>query len=113
MLHLLDPRVYRLGDQEAFRERVRKRQDIGHVLLSLQEGTPSFLLRTSIEQLRNVFPEDEALTQLADDLRSAIALVSSGWCVRRPDNSRNPDSHQRNLSPTPANASKPTRDSRS
>src|SRR5205823_9578604 len=73
MLHLLDPQVYRLGDLEAFRARVEKRQEVGHLLLSLQEGSPSFLLRSGIAQLREHFPADPPLSQLGADLERALA----------------------------------------
>ena len=45
MLHLLDPATYSLNDLDGFKERIRKRQDIGRVLLSFKETAPSFVLK--------------------------------------------------------------------
>jgi ATP-dependent helicase HepA len=73
MLHLLDPQVYRLDDLEAFRERVRRRQEVGHFLLSLREGSPKFVLRSSLSRLRETFPQDGCLSQLANDLDCVLA----------------------------------------
>ena len=78
MLNLLDPQVYGLDDLESFRDRVRRRQDVGHILLSLQEGTPGFLLQETTRQLREYFPEDEYLGQLAAELDGAIDRCPGG-----------------------------------
>jgi ATP-dependent helicase HepA len=40
MLHLLDPEVYPLDRIDAFGTCVRICQEVGHVLLSLREGSP-------------------------------------------------------------------------
>jgi len=72
MLHLLDPGLHRLDDLEAFRDRVRIRQEVGHVLLSLQEGSPSYVIQPSLERLRELFPADTRVAQLACDLDSVL-----------------------------------------
>src|SRR5271157_874163 len=72
MLHLLDPDLHRLDDLKAFRERVRIRQEVGHVLLSLQEGSPSYVLQPSLERLRELFPSDTRIAELAYDLESGL-----------------------------------------
>jgi ATP-dependent helicase HepA len=77
MLHLLDPDLHRLDDLEAFRERVRMRQEIGHVLLSLQEGSPSYVIQPSLERLRELFPGDARIAQLACGLESAAGTSLS------------------------------------
>jgi ATP-dependent helicase HepA len=73
MLHLLDPRVYSLSDAEGFRDRVHKRQEVGHLLLSVQEGSPGFVLRSSVKRLREQFPDDAPLGKLGDALELALA----------------------------------------
>lgn len=69
MLHLLDPVAYKLDDFEAFRERVNKRQDVGRTLLSFREGAAPFVLKSSINRLRMLFPEDARLHLLLDELQ--------------------------------------------
>lgn len=75
MLHLLDPQVYALDDLERFRERVRNRQEVGHLLLSLQEGSGAFTLRSSIQRLRQCFSDDATIASLADDLEQSVATT--------------------------------------
>jgi ATP-dependent helicase HepA len=74
MLHLLDPNVYPLDDVEGFRARVRNRQEVGQLLLSLQEGSPSFAVKSAIRRLRDYFPADAPLACLCDDLQQAVDL---------------------------------------
>lgn len=69
MLHLLDPTTYRLDDFEAFRERVNKRQDVGRTLLSFRESAAPFVLKSSVNRLRALFPEDARLHLLLDELQ--------------------------------------------
>ncbi len=75
MLHLLDPQVYALDDLERFRERVRNRQEVGHLLLSLQEGSGAFTLRSSIQRLRQSFSHDATIAALADELEQSLATT--------------------------------------
>jgi ATP-dependent helicase HepA len=82
MLHLLDPQVYRLDDVEAFRERVRRRQKIGHLLLSLREGSPRFILHSSLKRLAEIFPSDTCLQELAEELRGAVDAESVNAALR-------------------------------
>ncbi|GAA6623055.1 protein DpdE [Scytonema sp. NUACC26] len=72
MLHLLDPVTYRLDDLEGFRIKVQKRSLIGRVLLSFREGAKAFVLKTSLNQLRNLFTEDKCVLQLAEELQNAL-----------------------------------------
>jgi ATP-dependent helicase HepA len=72
MLHLLDPATYQLNDLAGFRDRVVKRQDIGRILLSFQEGANPSVLKTNLKQLRNLFVEDEYLLELADKLENIL-----------------------------------------
>ncbi|MDZ8055480.1 MAG: protein DpdE [Aulosira sp. ZfuVER01] len=72
MLHLLDPKTYQLDDLAGFRDRVVKRQDIGRILLSFQEGANLSVLKTNLQHLRNLFAEDEYLLKLADNLENSL-----------------------------------------
>lgn len=72
MLHLLDPSVYQLDQLEAFRERVRRRQDMGRFLLAFNEGAPAFTLRRALGRLREMFPQDTFLSETADRLQQAL-----------------------------------------
>ena len=72
MLHLLDPVTYKLNDFVAFRDRVNKRQDIGRTLLSFREGAAPFVLKTGANRLRTVFPDDERLHTLLNDLQQSL-----------------------------------------
>ncbi len=82
MLHLLDPQVYALDDLEAFRTRVRNRQEVGHLLLSLQEGGGAFALRSGIQRLRQLFPHDPTVSRLADDLERSLSTVPVDAALR-------------------------------
>ena len=72
MLHLLDPSVHRLDQLDAFRERVRTRQDMGRFLLSFNEGAPSFSLRRALSRLADLFPEDSFLVEARAGLLRAL-----------------------------------------
>ena len=72
MLHLLDPITYQLNDLEGFRVRVQNRQQIGRVLLSFKEGANPFVIKTNLNQLRNLFAEDPYLLNLADQLQNCL-----------------------------------------
>ncbi|MEG4346670.1 protein DpdE [Microcoleus sp. A003_D6] len=72
MLHLLDPITYQLNDLEGFRARVQNRQQIGRVLLSFKEGANPFVIKTNLNQLRNLFAEDPYLLNLADQLQICL-----------------------------------------
>lgn len=72
MLHLLDPSNYSLDDLESFRERVRKRQEVGRILLSFQEGAHPFVLRTNLKRLRDLFDRDTRLLGLLGDLEGSL-----------------------------------------
>ncbi|MEH1833601.1 MAG: protein DpdE [Nostoc sp.] len=73
MLHLLDPTTYKLGDLAGFRAKVESRQQIGKVLLSFNESAEPLVLKSNLQQLRNLFAEDKYLLKLADDLENLKA----------------------------------------
>ncbi|MEG5053061.1 MULTISPECIES: protein DpdE [unclassified Microcoleus] len=72
MLHLLDPSTYQLDDLEGFRARVKNRQQIGRVLLSFKEKANPFVLKTNLNQLRNLFSEDKYLLNLVEELQNCL-----------------------------------------
>ncbi|MEG3957030.1 protein DpdE [Microcoleus sp. herbarium2] len=72
MLHLLDPSTYQLDDLEGFRARVKNRQQIGRVLLSFKEKANPFVLKTNLNQLRNLFAEDKYLLNLLEELQNCL-----------------------------------------
>lgn len=72
MLHLLDPDVYKLQEVEAFRQRVRNRQEIGRLLLSLKDGTAPFVLRLGLRKLKELFSDDMVLQKLVGGLEEAL-----------------------------------------
>ena len=82
MLHLLDPITYQLNDLEGFRARVQNRQQIGRVLLSFKEGANPFVLKTNLNQLRNLFAEDPYLLNLADELQNCLQTKETPAALR-------------------------------
>lgn len=74
MLHLLDPITYKLEDLEAFRERVDRRQEIGRILLSFGENSAPFVIKTTLNRLLSVFPNDARLQQLVNELKSILEI---------------------------------------
>lgn len=64
MLHLLDPDTFRLDDFEAFEAKVRRREEIGRLFLSIGPDTPPFLLDGALSDIRENFPEDRELGAL-------------------------------------------------
>ncbi|MCT7959435.1 SNF2-related protein [Laspinema sp. D1] len=72
MLHFLDPATYRLEDLAGFRERVKKRQEIGRILLSFQEGTKPFVLKINLKKLKDLFAEDRYLIDQAEALEADL-----------------------------------------
>ncbi|MDZ8185627.1 MAG: protein DpdE [Nostoc sp. ChiSLP02] len=71
MLHLLDPTTYRLDDLAGFRAKVESRQQIGKVLLALQEDTKPAVLKKNLQELRSLFPDDKYLLKLVEDLEKS------------------------------------------
>ena len=72
MLHLLDPTRYPIEDTDGFRAKVQNRQEVGQILLSLQESSPAFVIRSAVQRLRHAFPADSILAHLCDELQLAL-----------------------------------------
>jgi ATP-dependent helicase HepA len=72
MLHLLDPTTYQLNDLTSFRDKVIKRQDIGRLLLSFKEDASPSVLKTNLQELRKLFPDDVYLLELVEKLEKKL-----------------------------------------
>lgn len=71
MLHLLDPETYPLGGEEAFRRKVEGRQALAEIVAGLTPENALYLDYT-IDQLADLFPDDELLQQHAMALRAIV-----------------------------------------
>ena len=71
MLHLLDPLVFPLDDLEGFRKRIEARQVIAEVTASLVPENV-LILDQEINRLRTLFPEDQELNRLCDQLNTIL-----------------------------------------
>jgi ATP-dependent helicase HepA len=71
MLHLLDPLVFSLNDQDAFRRKISNRQVLAEAVAGL---IPENLLQIEdyLDTLTNLFDDDELLLALADPLRRIV-----------------------------------------
>ena len=76
MLHLLDPEIYRLGDLEGFRRRVRDRQALGTAFFTFRHDIPAFLIKEKVTSLRRMFPDDSQLSRLLDAISDALETPS-------------------------------------
>jgi ATP-dependent helicase HepA len=65
LLHLLDPSAQRLEDLEHFRGKVKRRQEIGQLLLRLTPAAPPFKQRELAAILPQEFPTDQTVLELA------------------------------------------------
>jgi ATP-dependent helicase HepA len=72
MLHLLDPKIYRLGDIEGFQRRIRDRQALGTAFFTFRHDIPPFLIREKVSALRAMFADDDRLSALLDDVSAVV-----------------------------------------
>ena len=72
MLHLLDPKIYRLSDIEGFQRRIRDRQALGTTFFTFRHDIPPFLIREKVSALRAMFAHDGQLSALLDDVSAAV-----------------------------------------
>lgn len=72
MLHLLDPVTYKLEDIEGFRDKVKKRQEIGRALLAFKESAKPFVLKKTLKQLKTLFANDTYLLNLLKPLEIGL-----------------------------------------
>ena len=74
MLHLLDPETYPLGEVEAFRRKVENRQTMAEIVAGLKPENALYLEYT-IDQLADLFPNDQLLQQHATELREIVETI--------------------------------------
>lgn len=74
MLHLLEPETYPLGGEDAFRRKVESRQAIAEIVAGLTPENALYLEYT-IDQLAELFPDDELLQQHATSLREIVETM--------------------------------------
>jgi len=72
MLHLLDPLAYKLEDPEAFKRKVRGRQDIANILRNLGDNSIAFFLEETVEEIRNLLQDDSRAQELIKELEPLI-----------------------------------------
>lgn len=77
MLHLLDPDLYSLSDLEGFRRRVENRDELALAVYNLRPELPPFLIPGKVEQLRNLYPDDEFLDGLLGPLAESVDAEES------------------------------------
>lgn len=74
LLHLLDPAVYDLGQKEAFRQKVDKRQDLADKFHAFTEDQMGLFLEGMADELSEMFPHDSRLLTLLDQLRPYLGF---------------------------------------
>ena len=74
MLHLLDPETYPLGGEGALRRKVENRQAMAEIVAGLTPENALYLEYT-IDQLADLFPDDELLQQHAAALRAIVETM--------------------------------------
>lgn len=74
MLHLLDPETHPLGGEDEFRRKVESRQTIAEIVAGLTPENALYLEYT-IDQLADLFPDDELLQQHATALRAIVEAM--------------------------------------
>lgn len=74
MLHLLDPVMYPLGNEDVFREKIRHRQILAESVAML-DAQNALYLDEVLDELGNRLPDDQRLGELIERLRSVLALI--------------------------------------
>jgi ATP-dependent helicase HepA len=74
MLHLLDPLVYDLHDPKGFEARVQSRVKLGDLFMGFVPEQHPFTLEDFSGQLRTLFPQDQHLASLLDELAPMLGL---------------------------------------
>ncbi len=71
MLHLLDPVVYSLEDEQSFRIKVKNRQDLAESV-ALLDPQNAFFLEGVLDNLEGILSEDDRLIELISNLREVL-----------------------------------------
>lgn len=74
MLHLLDPETYPLDGEDEFRRKVESRQALAEIVAGLTPENALYLDYT-IDQLADLFPDDELLQQHTTALRTVVETM--------------------------------------
>ncbi|WP_341529112.1 protein DpdE [Nostoc sp. UHCC 0302] len=77
MLHLLEPTTYKLDDLVSFHAQDQSRQLLGRVILSLRKDTNPSKIKTNLEQLQNLLPEDKYLLNLTENWKNCLPTNSA------------------------------------
>ena len=79
MLHLIDPSLYPLEELEGFKRRVEDKREFALRFQAFTPTSESFVLEEHAEAFKTMFPEDEVVGALLDDVLSRIdAEMASG-----------------------------------
>lgn len=76
MLHLLDPVVYPLDGEAAFKIKINHRQALAETVAGL-DPSQFYFLESTIDELLAKLPDDARLVVLAKELREVLARVSN------------------------------------
>jgi ATP-dependent helicase HepA len=85
MLHLLDPKVYPLGELEAFRARRERHQRVAELFHVFHPAESGSFLNDCLDDLTAMFPADVRLGELAAQLRPLLAYGQDPTSDRRTD----------------------------
>ncbi|MCC2280251.1 restriction endonuclease subunit R [Streptomyces sp. ET3-23] len=72
LLHLLEPDLYRWDDREAFEHRYALRAELADSVYAL-DATFTFLLRSTLDDIRRLLPDDPRFEHLADQIVECLA----------------------------------------
>lgn len=72
MLNLLDPLNYSLDSLESFKSKIEKRQEIGQILLGLNDNIKPFVLKQKIKKIKTIFSEDYYLISLVEKIENIL-----------------------------------------
>ena len=75
LLHLLDPRMYRLDDIEGFRRKVEMRDDLAEIMSAVDPDESPRWLTGPLTDLRKLLPNDEAI---ASYVAGALRAIDDG-----------------------------------
>ncbi|OUL36348.1 helicase [Nostoc sp. T09] len=77
MLHLLEPKTYKLDNLADFHAQTQSLQLLGRVILSLRKDTNPSNIKSNLEQLQNLLPEDKYLLNLIEACQNCLQTNSS------------------------------------
>ena len=72
LLHLLDPQVYQLENEEEFVRKTQQSREFGRVLLALNPTQRPAFLRRTIQSLKRLVPTDQVTNNLVEKIELAL-----------------------------------------